>query len=110
MFPLSKLSEQQEHEFSQETGRAAGAISSGYEVERMSLKTCTLVKMEVEVLAVFCAFGCLPATLKSLTANVAAQIALWLHLWLKHMILQELHTGIPFGKGLLFWQGYGKSS
>lgn len=67
----------------------------------MSLKTCALVKMEVEVLADY-AFGCLPATLKSLTANAAARIVLWLHLWLEDMILKELHTGIPFGKDLLF--------
>lgn len=70
-------------------------------VERTSLKTCALVKMEVEVLA-DCAIGCLPVILKSMTANVAAQIVLWLHLWLEDMILKELHTGIPFGKGLLF--------
>lgn len=69
--------------------------------ERMSLKTCALVKMEVEVLADG-AFGCLPATLKSMTASVAAQIVLWLYLWLEDKILKELHTGIPFGKGLLF--------
>lgn len=67
----------------------------------MSLKTCALVKMEAEVLA-DCAFGCLPATMKSMTANVAAQIVLWLYLWLGDMILKELHAGIPFGKGLLF--------
>lgn len=70
-------------------------------VVRTSLKTCALVKMEVGVLA-GCAFGCLPETLKSMTANVAAQIVLWLDLWWEDRILKELHTGIPFGKGLLF--------
>lgn len=44
----------------------------------------------------------MPATLKSMTANVAAQIVLWLHLRLEDMILKELHIGIPFGKDLLF--------
>lgn len=57
--------------------------------------------MEVETLADR-VFGCLPATLKSMTANAAAWIVLWLHLWLEDMILKELHAGIPFGKGLLF--------
>lgn len=73
-------------------------------VQRTSLKTCALVKMKVEVLA-DCAFSCLPASLKRLTANVPAQIVPWLHLWLEDMILKELHTGIPFGKGLRFGKG-----
>ena len=57
--------------------------------------------MEVEVLA-DSALGCLPATLKSMTASMAAQIVLWLYLWLEDKTLKELHTGIPFGKGLNF--------
>lgn len=65
------------------------------------MKTCALVQMEVEALA-DSAVGCLPATLKSMTANTAAQIVLWLHLWLEDMILKERHVGIPFGEGLLF--------
>lgn len=78
-------------------------------VERMSLKTCVLVKMEVEALA-DCAFGRLPATLKSMTANTAAQIVLWLHLWLEDMILKELHARNSIWRRSAFWQGCGKSS
>lgn len=68
---------------------------------RTSLKTRALVKMEVGVLAGR-TFGRLPATLKSVTANVAAQIVLWLDRWWEDRVLKELHTGIPFGKGSLF--------
>lgn len=68
---------------------------------RTSLKTCAPVRMEAGVLA-GCAVGRLPATLKSMTANAAAQIVFWLGLWWEDRTSKELHTGIPFGKGLLF--------
>lgn len=69
--------------------------------ERMFLKICVLVKMEVEVLVDY-VFGCLLAILKSLIVNAVVRIVFWLYFWLEDMILKEFYIGILFGKDLFF--------
>lgn len=54
-----------------------------------------------------CMFGCLPASLKTMTVREAAQIVLWLDHWLEDVILKEVHTGIPFYQSLLFGKAVG---
>lgn len=109
MFPFSKLSKQKELAFSQETGRASGVISKWlWELRECPWRPVFWLKWKWRLWQT--AFGCLPATLKSMTANTAAQIVLWLHLWLEDMILKELHARNSIWQRPAFWQGCRKSS